>query len=68
MIGDYFTAAQMLSEVIAIFIKAVSFIFISRMDLARLERIEKWTFVNLVPVPMWQMWRVSFGVVNIEFH
>jgi hypothetical protein len=65
--GDYFTAAQMLSEVIAIFIKAVSFLFISRMDLARLEKIERWTFVNLVPVPMWQILHVFMELSMLNF-
>ncbi len=48
--ADYANAAQMFSEVVALLIKAFLFMFISRMDLERLEKIERWTFTNLVPV------------------
>ena len=51
--ADYANAAQMFSEVLSLLIKAFLFIFISRMDLERLEKIERWTFTNLVPV-RWQ--------------
>jgi hypothetical protein len=51
--ADYANAAQMFSEVVSLLIKAFLFMFISRMDLERLEKIERWTFTNLVPV-RWQ--------------
>ncbi len=50
--ADYFTAGQMLSEMFALAIKVVLFICISRMDLARLAKIERWTLDGLVPVRM----------------
>ena len=40
----------MLAEVCALCTKAVSFILICRMDLSRLDKLQRWTFVNLVPV------------------
>jgi hypothetical protein len=51
-IADYFMAGQLVSEMLALAIKATLFVFVSRMDLARLAKIERWTLDSLLPVRM----------------
>ena len=48
--ADYATAAQMLSEVCALAIKAALFVFISRLDLQRIAKIELMTTAHLLQV------------------
>jgi hypothetical protein len=48
--ADYATAAQMLSEVCALAIKAALFVFISRLDLQRIAKIERMTTAHLLQV------------------
>jgi hypothetical protein len=48
--ADYATAAQMLSEVCALSVKAALFLFISRLDLQRISKIELMTANHLLPV------------------
>ena len=63
-IADYFFAGQVVSEVLALAIKATMFVFISRMDLARLAKIERWTLDSLLPV---RMCRIAHAVVTTFF-